>query len=87
MLRALEISQDSTGNMVFAQAVRSSAENISSGDSLSRPLQECGLIPGPVMAMIKVAEESNNLEHVLVNVADRIDKKTNRQLDIRVPEA
>ena len=84
LLRALEISQDSTGNMVLAQAIRSAAENISSGDSLSRPLQECGLIPGPVMAMIKVAEESNNLENVLINVADGIDRKTNRQLDIVV---
>lgn len=84
LLRALEISQDSTGNLVLAEAIRASAENISSGDTLSRPLGECGLIPKPVMAMIKIAEESNNLENVLINVADGIDRKISRQIDIMV---
>jgi len=84
LLRALEISQDSTGNLVLANAIKASAENISSGDTLSQPLSECGLFPKPVMAMIKIAEESNNLENVLINVADGIDRKIGRQIDIMV---
>ncbi len=84
LLGALRISSDSTGNAVLAQAIRRSGENISSGESLSRPLAECGLIPRPVMAMISVAEESNNLEEVLINIADGIDRKNARQLDIMV---
>ena len=36
------------------------------------------------MAMISVAEESNNLDNVLVNVADTIDRKTAQQLDVMV---
>ncbi len=84
LLGALRISSDSTGNAVLAQAIRRSGENISSGESLSRPLADCGLIPRPVMAMISVAEESNNLEEVLINIADGIDRKNARQLDIMV---
>lgn len=84
LLRALEISSDSAGNQVLARAIRESAENISAGQTLSRPLAECGLIPKPVMAMIRVAEESNNLDEVLVNIADGIDRKTARQLDMMV---
>lgn len=84
LLRALEISRDSSGNVVLAEAIRESAENVSSGETLSKPLSSCGLIPPPVMAMIKVAEESNNLENVLINVADGIDRKVGRQLDIMV---
>jgi len=84
ILRALEISQSSTGNSVLAKAVSESAENVSSGDTLSKPLGACGLIPPPVMAMIRIAEESNNLENVLINVADGIDRKINRQMDIMV---
>lgn len=75
LLRALEISSGATGNLVLARAIRSSAENVSSGNTLSRPLSECGLLPRPVMAMISVAEESNNLENVLINIADGIDRK------------
>ncbi len=84
LLRALEISSESTGNKILAQAIQESAENISAGDTLARPLAECGIIPRPVMAMISVAEESNNLDNVLINVADGIDRKTERQLDMFV---
>lgn len=84
LLRSLEISSDSAGNRVLAAAVRRSAENISAGDTLARPLADCGLIPPPVMAMISVAEESNNLENVLVKVADGIERQLSRQLDLMV---
>ena len=84
ILRALEISAESTGNKVLAEAITKSAENISSGDTLSKPLAECGLVPRPIMAMISVAEESNNLDNVLINVADTIDRKTAQQLDVMV---
>ena len=84
ILRALEISAESTGNKMLAEAITKSAENISSGDTLSKPLAECGLIPRAIMAMISVAEESNNLDNVLVNVADTIDRKTAQQLDVMV---
>ena len=84
MLKALEISSDSSGNVVLGKAIRDSAENISSGETLSEPLSKCGLIPSNVMAMISIAEEANNLERVLNNIADGIDKKVARQLDTMV---
>jgi len=84
ILRALEISAESTGNQILAEAITKSAENISSGETLSRPLADCGLIPAPIMAMISVAEESNNLDNVLVSIAETIDRKTAQQLEIMV---
>lgn len=84
LLKALEISSDSAGNKVLADAIRTSAENVTAGETLSRPLAQCGLVPRPVMAMISVAEESNNLDSVLVNIADTLDRKIARQLDIMV---
>ncbi len=84
LLKSLEISSDSTGNRVLSQAIRNSAENVSSGETLAKPLAECGLIPRPVMAMISVAEESNNLDQVLINIADGIDRQTSMQLDLMV---
>lgn len=84
LLKSLEISSDSTGNRVLSQAINKSAENVSSGETLAKPLAECGLIPRPVMAMISVAEESNNLDNVLINIADGIDRQTSVQLDLMV---
>lgn len=84
LIKALDISSESSGNVVLGQAIRNSAENVSSGESLSGPLASCGLLPSNVMAMIAVAEESNNLENVLNNVAETIDRKISRQLDTMV---
>jgi type II secretory pathway component PulF len=84
LLRALEISRDSAGNRVLSEAIREAAENVSAGETLSGPLAGCGLVPRPVMAMIRVAEEANNLDDVLVGIADGIDRDTARQIDIMV---
>lgn len=84
LLKALDISSDSAGNRLLAKAIRESAENVSSGDTLARPLADCGLIPRSVMAMISIAEESNNLDEVLIHIADGLDQETARQLDVMV---
>ncbi len=84
LLRALEISRDSAGNRVLSDAIRGAADNVSSGETLSSPLAGCGLVPRPVMAMIRVAEEANNLDDVLVGIADGIDRDTSRKIDIMV---
>ena len=84
LLRALQISSDSVGNKVLSEAILSSAENITSGDTLSRPLAACGLFPRTVMAMITIAEESNSLDSVLVNIADSLDRQIARRLGVMV---
>jgi len=61
-----------------------SAENVTAGDSLSKPLAASGLIPPQVMAMIRVAEESNTLDDVLVKISDRIDNRIERKLEVMV---
>lgn len=84
LLRALKISSESTGNVLLADAILQSAENVTSGDSLSKPLLASGLIPAQVMAMIRVAEESNTLDDVLIKISDRIDLRIERKLDVLV---
>lgn len=84
ILKSLDISSASTGNVLLAETVRKAAENISSGNSLAAPLAASGLIPAQVMAMMRVAEESNSLDSVLVKIADRMDQKTERKLDAMV---
>jgi type II secretory pathway component PulF len=84
LLRSLKISSESTGNILLAEAMMKSADNVTSGDTLSKPLAASGLIPPQVMAMIRVAEESNTLDEVLVKIADRIDTKIERRLEVLV---
>ena len=84
ILKSLEISSASAGNTLLQEAIKSSAQNISSGNLLSQPLAASGLIPAQVIAMIRVAEESNTLDQVLVKISNRMDQKIERRLDMMV---
>ena len=84
ILTALDISRDATGNRVLSAAIAKASENITSGESLSRPLERSGHFPQNVTEMITVAEESNTLDSVLVNIADGLEKQTIRRLDLFV---
>ena len=76
ILRSLEIAKDSTGNRVLAQAIHESAENITAGQKLAAPLRRCKYFPSDVVEMIAVAEESNSLEKVLVDIANALEKRS-----------
>ena len=84
ILRSLEIAKDSTGNRVLAQAIHESAENITAGQKLAAPLRRCKYFPSDVVEMIAVAEESNSLEKVLVDIANALEKRSARQLELFV---
>jgi general secretion pathway protein F/type IV pilus assembly protein PilC len=84
LLRSLRISSESTGNVLLAEAMLKSADNVTAGDTLSKPLAASGLIPPQVMAMIRIAEESNTLDEVLVKISDRIDGRIERKLEVIV---
>ena len=84
ILKALEISREASGNRVLSDAIAEAAENITSGESLSGPLSKSGHFPRNVTEMISVAEESNTLDDVLINISDGLEKHTVRRLDLMV---
>jgi general secretion pathway protein F len=65
-------------------AIASAADNVSTGKSLADPLSKCGEFPMEIVEMIAVGEEANNLEQVLIDVADTLERQTNRTLDMFV---
>jgi general secretion pathway protein F len=84
ILQSLRIAKDATGNAVLSQAIADAAENISEGKSLAKPLGQSGHFPRDIVEMISVGEEANNLEQVLVDIADNLERRTNRELDLSV---
>lgn len=84
ILKSLDISSDATGNRILASAVRDAAENISAGESLAGPLGASGHFPTTVVEMIAVAEEANQLDTVLVTIAEGLERRTWRQLELFV---
>ncbi|MGD2107809.1 MAG: type II secretion system F family protein [Phycisphaerae bacterium] len=84
ILQALKISKDSAGNQILADVIAESADSVKKGAALSNPLGASGLFPPAVVDMIAVAEESNNLETVLVQIADTNESRTARMIDLGV---
>jgi type II secretory pathway component PulF len=84
ILQALKISKDSAGNRILAEAIEQAAENVQRGESLGARLGRSGLFPADIVDMIAVAEESNNLEGVLVQIADSNEARTGRMVDFGV---
>jgi general secretion pathway protein F/type IV pilus assembly protein PilC len=81
LLQALKISKDATGSSILSERIVEAAESVRDGKRLSEPLSKGDFIPEQILAMITVAEESNNLDKVLVQIADTVERKTNRQVD------
>jgi type II secretory pathway component PulF len=84
ILKSLEISRSATGNRLLSQSIGSASENIRSGESLASPLRSSGHFPISVVEMISVGEESNSLDTVLPDIADSLEKRTFRRLDLFV---
>jgi len=84
ILQSLRVAKDSTGNKVLSNAIEQSAENVTAGNSLAKPLSACKYFPRDVVEMVSVAEESNTLEKVLIDIANALEKRTARQLELFV---
>ncbi len=84
ILKSLDISREAAGNRILSEAIENASENISSGESLATPLRASGHFPPTVVEMISVAEESNTLDNVLIEIADGLEKRTARRLDLAV---
>lgn len=84
ILKALQIAKDSTGNKVLAHAIEESAENITAGQKLADPFRRNAYFPKDVVEMIAIAEESNTLDKTLVDIADSLERRSSRQLELFV---
>ncbi len=84
ILKSLDISRSATGNRLLSQSIGNASENIRSGESLASPLRSSGHFPISVVEMISVGEESNSLDTVLPDIADSLEKRTFRRLDLFV---
>jgi general secretion pathway protein F len=73
LLMALNLVKDVIGNSTIAQSVENAAESLKRGKGLADPLIEEAVLPPLALQMIKVGEESGDLEPMLNKIADVFD--------------
>jgi type II secretory pathway component PulF len=84
VLTAMQISKEAAGNPLMEEAVDRATESVRAGQALAPPLLESGLFSEDVVEMIAVAEAANNLDEVLVTIAETIETRVDRMLTTAV---
>jgi type IV pilus assembly protein PilC len=70
ILQALNITRDTAGNVVVANAIAKIHDSVKEGESVVGPMEASGVFPPIVTSMVQVGEETGQLPDMLVKVAD-----------------
>lgn len=80
VLRALEITADTAGNLAVSQAVNAARTSVKEGEKISEPLEESNIFPLMVTQMIAVGEETGRLDQMLIKVSEFYDAEVDATL-------
>lgn len=75
LVEATGIVAEIMGNPYFRDAMSAAQDEITIGQPLSRPLEECGLFPPMVYFMTRIGEETGNSEEMLDKLADYYEEE------------
>jgi type IV pilus assembly protein PilC len=70
ILQALNITRETAGNAVVANAIGKVHDSVKEGESVVGPMESSGVFPPIVTSMVQVGEETGQLPDMLVKVAD-----------------
>ncbi len=84
MVRAIEITAEVVGNEVYKKILMDATNLIKSGSSVSAVLSKHEEIPGIMIQMIKVGEESGKLGFVLNTLAKFYQREVDNEVDTLV---
>src|SRR5262249_42142608 len=77
---AVQVSADSTNNMVFKTKLATVREAMMRGEGLARPIQASGIFPPAARQMIRVGEATGSLDLQLQNAATFYERELEYEL-------
>lgn len=75
LLGALDIARQTLGNQLLMEILAEAGNGLKEGKRLAEPLQASGRFPPLAIQMIRVGEETGQLEEMLIRVADTYDRE------------
>jgi len=81
LTQALLVTGDTLANSAIAAAVRGAADSLKEGDALSRYLGETHVFPALALDMMRVGEESGQLDGMLLREADLYERDIKNTID------
>jgi general secretion pathway protein F len=80
LISALQIVRNIVDNVIIADVIDNTVDEIQAGKSLARPLAQSRWFPSMVVQMISVGEQSGELETMLSKIADTYDRDVESQI-------
>ncbi len=84
IVRSIEVTADIVGNAVYAQAFRQVAEEVRAGSPLSEAMEKHKIIPGIMITMVRVGEETGNIGNILRTLARFYNREVSGAVDTLV---
>ncbi len=81
ILDSLEITAKTSGNAVVEKAILAARTSISEGEDISGPLSREKVFPAMVIQMVRIGEQSGQLDVMLTKVADFYDQEVDQAVD------
>ena len=81
ILQALNITRDTAGNVVIAEAVSKVHDAVKEGESIVQPLEASGVFPPMVISMVDVGEETGQLPEMLLKIAEVYDDEVDNAVE------
>jgi type IV pilus assembly protein PilC len=75
LVEAVDITSGVMTNIYFKEALEHAKEEITIGQPLSRPLEEAGIFPPMVYYMIRIGEETGNIEDMMNKNAEYYEEE------------
>lgn len=75
VLESLEIVSRGMGNILYGDTISAAAEQVKTGVPLSTPLKESPLFPPIVAQMVRVGEQTGEMDTMLTNLADYYEEE------------
>jgi type IV pilus assembly protein PilC len=81
ILQALNITKETAGNVVLADAIMKVHDAVKEGESIVAPLEASGVFPPMVISMVDVGEETGQLPDMLLKVAEVYDDEVDNAVE------
>ncbi len=80
ILQALNITRETAGNKIIANAISLVHDAVKEGESIVQPLEASGAFPPMVISMIDVGEETGQLPEMLLKIAEVYDDEVDNSV-------
>ncbi|MDE0191898.1 MAG: type II secretion system F family protein [Gammaproteobacteria bacterium] len=81
LVEALRAVVDTTGNVVYAQAIRRLRDEVAAGQPLAASMRDCRVFPDMIVQMVSIGEESGSLDDMLARSATHFEAQLDAAVD------